>query len=373
MKARGIKVLVVDDSSVVRQYLTDMLSKEPSIAEVHSVPDGHLALPRIRQMDPDVVTLDIEMPQMDGLTTLQEIMREAPRPVIMLSAFAEKGAMKTVRALELGAVDFIRKPSGDPREIESVRQELVTRIEAVAGSRKKIAEKYAHRAPRRAAPAVRPSAPRGRMRLVKPVVLAIGASTGGVEAISQIIGGLPPRFPAGIVIVQHMPAGFTRSFAERLNSEYALDVKEAEHRDVILPGRVLIAPGHSHMEVRADDNVFYVELHQEERVSGHRPSVDVLLSSVTQAVGERAIGVVLTGMGQDGARGLLNMRQGGALTVAQDAASSVVFGMPKAAADSGAAELVVSLDELGELLASELVPRVSSRPPHPVSAPPFEK
>ena len=346
---KGITVLVVDDSPVVRQVLSNYLNDDPAIGNVQTSPDGHLALRKIKKLDPDIVTLDIEMPEMDGLSTLRQIMADMPRPVIMLSAYTSKGAVKTIRALELGAVDFIQKPSGRySKEVGKVCDELVAKIKAIAKSPRllKIRYKPKRLAPTRPAPTRPVRVSRGTalsMREVTRNLVAIGASTGGTEAILKILQQFPSEFPAGIVIAQHMPEGFTRSFADRLNQVCEVNVKEAEHRDMIQPGRALLAPGHSHLEVRSSEYGAFVELNRKPKVSGHRPSVDALFRSVAREFGKKAVGVLLTGMGRDGADGMGTLNEIGALTIAQDESSCVVFGMPKAAIDAGNAQIVADL------------------------------
>lgn len=343
-------MLVVDDSPVVRQVLSKLLSAHPAIGRVDIAPNGKLALRKLEKLDPDVITMDVEMPGMDGLATLRRIMRDSPRPVIMLSAFTYKGADKTIRALELGAVDFIQKPSGRlSRDITEVGDELIKKIEAVAFSirtKKKHAlnlngEAETNVGHRVLLPSVNES---GR------AIVAIGASTGGTEAIRQVLTGLPPEFPLGIVVVQHMPAGFTRSFAERLNQLCRIEVKEAANRDMIIPGRALIAPGSYHMLVQKGEYGDFVELSKSREVNGHRPSVDVLFNSVAEYYGREAIGVILTGMGRDGASGLKQMHDMGALTIGQNEASCVVYGMPKVAADESAVEVVSDIGEISNIL-----------------------
>lgn len=346
MSRRGIKILVVDDSPVVRQVLSKTLAKHPRVGTVDTAPNGQLALRKIAKLDPDVVTMDVEMPGMDGIAVLKTIMAETPRPVIMVSAVTQAGAEKTVAALELGAVDFVAKPTtGLSRDIAIVTAELTEKVIAVAPlkakwqrKRRALAKKETKQAPMSLAE------PRSRD------IVAIGASTGGTEAIRAVLAGLPADFPAGVVVVQHMPEGFTHSFAARLDELSLIAVKEAAHKDMVRPGRALLAPGHSHMSVQQDELGAYVELSKSPPVSGHRPSVDVLFDSVADAFGKRAVAVLLTGMGRDGASGMRRVHDHGGLTVAQDAESCVVFGMPKAAIAEGSVDIVAPVERIGREL-----------------------
>lgn len=353
MRSKRITVLVVDDSPVIRQVLSKLLLKDPLIREVHTAPSGKLALRKILRLDPDVVTLDVEMPVLDGLETLQAIMETSPRPVIMVSAVTHEGAEKTLKALELGAVDFIPKPGGLlSRDVAAIGDELREKIKAVARLREKWANESrpGHKAPALPTPhqvTRRVHLPRGGS---VPEIVAIGASTGGTDAIREVLSHLPADFPIGTVMVQHMPPGFTRSFADRLNDLCALEVKEAANRDMLLPGRALLAPGDCHMVVRRGEHGDYVELQRTPEVSGHRPSVDVLFDSVAELYGPRSIGVLLTGMGRDGASGMRTLHETGATTLAQDEETCVVFGMPKAAINDGSVDFVANHAQIGEVL-----------------------
>jgi two-component system chemotaxis response regulator CheB len=341
-----LKVLVVDDSPVVRQVVRQILVASDQIGLVDVASNASLAMRKIKKIDPDVVTLDVEMPGKDGLETLAQIMAESPRPVIMLSAYTAEGADKTLQALELGAVDCIQKPSGRlSRDIQSIEKELVAKVCVLGRSRSKLTrlrKKLA--AKEKASQAGAQDFQKSATDLSKiEGIVAIGASTGGTDAIRHLLENLPSNLPLGLVVVQHMPPTFTGAFAKRLNQLCRLQVQEAKNRDLIYPGRVLLAPGHSHMEVRQDEMASYVELHKRPAVSGHRPSVDVLFSSVAAQCKEAAMGILLTGMGKDGAEGLLQMKQQGALTVAQNEQSCVVFGMPKAAVQLNAAQQVLGI------------------------------
>jgi len=333
------KVLIVDDSAVMRQLLKEILSQDPSLEVVGAASDPMMARDKVLRLQPDVMTLDVEMPRMDGLTFLEKLMRAHPMPVVMISSLTERGCETTLRALELGAVDFVSKPKVDVAEgTVQLAGEIVEKVKAAAKAR---------------VAAVRRKAPAGpapvliNQALAKTThqVIAIGASTGDTEALRELLEPLPPDSP-GIVMVQHMPEKFTRSFAARLDSLCRVRVKEAEDGDRILPGHALLAPGNYHMEVLRSGADYRVRVFTGEPVNRHRPSVDVLFRSCARYLGSNVVGVILTGMGADGARGLLEMRQAGARTVAQDEASCVVFGMPKEAIALDAAEEILPLSEI---------------------------
>lgn len=350
-----ISVLVVDDSPVVRQVLTRLLLEDPAIGSVDTAPNASVALRKIHKHDPDVVTMDVNMPGMDGLAALEGIMTTSPRPVLMVSALTQEGAEKTLRALSLGAIDFISKPDGRlSRDIAQIGIELREKVRAVAPLKVRFQRRARH-ATCSASSIPPPPIPAAALRRVSvkkasAQVIGIGASTGGTDAILQLLSRLPTDFPVGILIVQHMPPGFTLSFARRLNDLTHLDVKEAQPKDLVLPGRALLAPGHSHMIVRRGELGAYVDLEQGPEVSGHRPSVDVLFDSIAEQFGARSIAALLTGMGRDGASGMRHLRAVGAETLAQDEKSSVVFGMPKAAIQEGSVSLVASPGQLGDVL-----------------------
>jgi two-component system chemotaxis response regulator CheB len=335
-----IKLLIVDDSAIIRQILTTELSKYPEIEIVGTAPDPYIARDKIVQLKPDVMTLDIEMPRMDGITFLEKLMKSYPMPVIILSTLTPHGCELALRAFDLGAIEVIHKPELDvSTKLNEMIGQLVDKIKAAALAKGKLA--------------IRPSV--SSLAAPKPLaapflkttdkVVAIGASTGGTEAIRAILPMLPAHFP-GIVIAQHMPANFTRSFADSLDKVCALQVKEAEENDTIRPGLVLLAPGNYHMVVRRSGARYYVTLNQGPMVHHQRPAVDVLFMSVAKYVGANALGVILTGMGKDGADGLLKMKEAGAPTIGQDERSSVVYGMPKVAAELGAVQHVRSLDSI---------------------------
>jgi two-component system chemotaxis response regulator CheB len=341
-----IHVLIVDDSALMRQALTGLLTRDPDIEVVGAAADPYAAREKILKLAPDVLTLDVEMPRMDGLSFLEKLMRGHPMPVVMVSSLTEAGCATTLRALELGAVDFVTKPRLDLRErLPEIAAEIIEKIKAAAGARvaRRPAPVAMAMAPRPATAA--PAGARPAMLKTTHQIVAVGASTGGTEALKQFLLDLPADCPP-VVIVQHMPEKFTRAFAERLNSLCTLQVKEAEHGDRVLAGHALIAPGNHHMRLTREGAVYGVQLGDDPPVNRHRPSVDVLFDSCAEAAGGNAIGIIMTGMGDDGARGLLAMRRAGARTLAQDEATSVVFGMPREAIALGAAERVLPLNQL---------------------------
>lgn len=336
------KVLVIDDSAVMRKLLTELINAHPDLEVVGAAPDAHVAREMIKTLNPDVLTLDVQMPRMDGIEFLERLMRLRPTRVVMVSAFTEAGSETTLRALELGAIDFIGKPRVDsPAAMTEYAEELAEKIRGAAAARLKRAAAPAAAAP--AAPSLRPAAsPVGRSAASGNIVF-VGASTGGTEAIKDFLLGFPADCPPTL-IVQHMPENFTASFARRLDSLCEPRVVEAQGGERVEPGTVYIAPGHSHLQIRRQGSAYVTELLATPAVNRHRPSVDVLFDSAAQLVGKQAVGVILTGMGKDGAQGLLRMRQAGARTFGQDEASCVVYGMPREAALVGAVEEVVSLD-----------------------------
>jgi two-component system, chemotaxis family, protein-glutamate methylesterase/glutaminase len=343
--ARRIRVLVVDDSAIVRKILTETLSLESDFEVVGTAPDPYVARDKILALKPDVLTLDIEMPRMDGLTFLRNLMEHHPMPVIVVSSVGESNCRAAVRALELGAVDVLTKPGG-PYSVGEMQASLAQRVRAAAVARLKgpVAPKIARAARPRKTPLARKTS-----GTVSPLI-AIGASTGGTEAIRHILHGLEPG-TAGFLIAQHIPAHFSAAFAHGLSTICSLEVKEARDGDSVLPGRVLVAPGNFHMVLKQNDRGYYVSVVDGPLVCYQRPSVDVLFSSVAATAGVSAMGVLLTGMGSDGASGLLQMRKAGAWTAAQDESSCVVFGMPREAIRLGAAEAVMPLERISESLA----------------------
>jgi two-component system chemotaxis response regulator CheB len=348
-----IRVLIVDDSATVRETLTSILESDPQIEVMGTASDPYAAVRRIREEVPDVITLDVEMPRMDGITFLRRLMSQHPIPVVMCSSLVEEGSETLMQALEEGAVDVILKPRVDTRQsLMEAQIKICDTVKAAARSRCGHAGSQSVREPRPklTADAMMP-APNGRaMARTTERVVCIGASTGGTEALRQVLERLPVDSP-GIVIVQHMPETFTAAFARRLDGLCAVGVKEAKDGDVVLPGRALIAPGNHHMLLQRSGARYYVAVKDGPLVSRHRPSVDVLFRSAAQYAGSNALGIIMTGMGDDGAKGLLEMRQAGAATIAQDEASCVVFGMPKEAIELGAAERAVPLAALsGEIV-----------------------
>ena len=341
---RRIRVLIVDDSAIVRRILTEALSGESDIEVVGTAPDPYVARDKILALQPDVITLDIEMPRMDGLTFLKKLMHFHPMPAIIISSLAQPSCLAALQALEFGAVEVLAKPGG-PYSVGELRQSLAQKVRAAAAARIRLPE------PPGASREAKPSPP---ARLVAPVlppgtVLAIGASTGGTEAIATVLTRIPQSCP-GIVITQHIPAQFSRAFANRLNTLCAMDVKEAEDGDTLRNGLALVAPGDFHMLLRRSGGRYYVSVKTGPRVCYQRPSVDVLFSSVAEAAGAEAVGVLLTGMGNDGAQGLLRMRQAGARTIAQNEATCVVYGMPREAVELGAVAQVLPLTAIAEAM-----------------------
>jgi two-component system chemotaxis response regulator CheB len=338
-----IRVLVVDDSALARKILVNGLSRDPHIEVIGTARDPYVARDILVKERPDVITLDVEMPRMDGVTFLKKYMPVIPTPTVMVSALTERGKRITIEALEAGAVDVVLKPKiGVVDEFPTMMDDIRERVKAAA---QVDVSRYARSRSKVRKP-IPPVEASGALHETTDRVIAMGASAGGVAALVRIIPAFPPAAP-GIVIVQHMPAGFTTSFAERLNNLSPMQVREAQAGDRVRPGLVLIAPGgERHMEVRRSGGEYRVRLTKGERVSGHVPSVDVLFRSVARHVGRNAAAAILTGMGSDGAEGLLAIRQAGGRTFAQDEQSSVVFGMPRAAWEQGAAERQVPLDRV---------------------------
>jgi two-component system chemotaxis response regulator CheB len=340
-----IRVLVVDDSSIARQVLTRALDAAPDIEVVGAAPDPFVARDLIVELKPDVITLDVEMPRMDGVTFLRKLMRHFPLPVVMVSSLTQRGAETTMAALEAGAVEVVAKPVVDKHNLTEITVEVVDAVRAAARAR---VRKYAP--PSAAArPAPLPSA----MVATTNKIIAIGASTGGTEALKDVLTRMPPNSP-GIVVVQHMPETFTKAFADRLNGICAIEVKEACNGDSVTNGICLVAPGSKHMVLRRSGARYYVEVKDGPLVLRHRPSVEVLFNSVAKTAGKNAVGVMLTGMGGDGSAAMLKMREAGAYNIAQDEASCVVYGMPKEAVKLGAVHSQVSLSKIPEAILAHL-------------------
>jgi len=335
----AIRVLIVDDSATARAVLREIIESDSALEVVATASDAYVARDKIVELRPDVVCLDVEMPRMDGITFLRQLMHYMPLPVVMVSSLTQNGAKITLEALEAGAVDFVGKPHSHIYDgVESMREELLSKIKMA--SRVRV---------RQRALVATVQANTTALAQTTHKILAIGASTGGTEALKEVLMGLPRNAP-GTVVVQHMPANFTGPFAQRLDGLCAMEVREAKNGDAILPGVVLIAPGDFHMVVRRSGARYYVEIGSGDKVSGHRPSADVLLNSVAKIAGANAIGVILTGMGSDGARGLLAMRNSGAHTIGQDEQSCVVYGMPKVAYELGAVVQQLPLQSIAKAI-----------------------
>ena len=352
MSGNKIKVLCVDDSALIRSVMTEIINSQSDMTVVGTAADPLVARDLIKVAHPDVLTLDVEMPRMDGLDFLERLMRLRPMPVVMVSSLTERGSEIALRALELGAIDFVTKPR------LGVRDGLLDYTELIAG---KIRAAFAARllptrhgaAARGAAAPPAVEAPLRSPLLSTEKLIIIGASTGGTEAIREVLQPLPPDSPA-VLIAQHMPAGFTKSFAQRLDGLCRITVKEAEHGERLLPGYAYIAPGAYHLSLARSGANYIAQVDQAPPVNRHRPSIDVLFDSAARHAGKNAIGVILTGMGRDGAEGLLRMKQAGAYTLAQDEASCVVFGMPREAIALGAADEIAPLSEMSRRVLAHL-------------------
>lgn len=337
---RSIKVLVVDDSAIVRKIFNEELSRERGIDVIGTAPDPYVARDKIVRLKPDVVTLDIEMPRMDGITFLKKLMKYYPLPVIVVSSLTPKGGRLALEAIESGAVEVLSKPGG-AYSVGDMKQQLADKIRAAARAR------VSRRKDETSVDEASVTLPTRALKETTNKVIAIGASTGGTEALKKVLTKFPRTIP-GVLVVQHMPPNFTTAFAERLDNMCDISVKEAEDGDSVLPGRALIAPGNYHMLLRRSGARYYVSVKNGPMVCHQRPSADVLFNSSAQYAGANSIGVILTGMGSDGAQGLLKIRQAGARTIGQDEASCVVYGMPKEAAKLGAVEKIVPLDRIAQ-------------------------
>ncbi|QET05749.1 MULTISPECIES: protein-glutamate methylesterase/protein-glutamine glutaminase [Cupriavidus] len=346
MTAAKIKVLCVDDSALIRSLMTEIINSQPDMEVVGTAPDPLVARDAIKRLNPDVLTLDVEMPRMDGLDFLERLMRLRPMPVLMVSSLTERGSEITMRALELGAVDFVTKPKLGIRDgLIDYTDTIADKIRAASRARVRSTA---------TAPTTAAAAPILRSPLLgTEKLIIVGASTGGTEAIKEFLMPLPPDCPA-VMIVQHMPAGFTRSFAQRLNGLCRITVKEAEHGERVLPGYAYIAPGDSHLMLARSGANYVAHLSQDPPVNRHRPSVDVLFDSAAVHGGKNVTGVILTGMGKDGAQGMLRMRDAGAYNLAQDEQSCIVFGMPKEAIAAGGVHEVVPLQSMSQRVMAHL-------------------
>lgn len=335
-----IRVLVIDDSSIARQVITGALQSDGAIEVVGSAPDPYVARDKIISLKPDVLTLDVEMPRMDGVSFLQKLMKHHPMPVVMVSSLTQKGAETTMAALEAGAVEIVAKPVKEKHNLSEITVELIDKVKSAAQAKvKPLLKSAAILAPR----------PLSSMVATTNKVVAIGASTGGTEALKNVLSKMPANSP-GILVVQHMPETFTTAFSARLNELSVINVKEAANNDSLTPGTCLVAPGNKHMLLRRSGSRYYVEVKDGPLVCRHRPSVEVMFNSVAKTAGKNAVGVMMTGMGGDGSQAMLNMKNAGAATIAQDEKSCVVFGMPKEAIKLGAVDKITPLDKIPETI-----------------------
>ncbi len=344
-----IKVLVVDDSTLVRKIVTDSLESDPLIKVIGTADNGETAVKLVKELNPDVITMDIEMPVMDGLTALRTIIATNPKPVIMLSVFTQHGAEETFKALEYGAVDFIPKPSSMVSlSLNDISELLRTKVKSVSQSRVESSDEPLRKKKGAAAGAAADKkivAPSDRKGAVSRVV-GIGTSTGGPAALMHVFSNIPADFPSSILVVQHMPEGFTKAFAERLDTMSSLKVKEAEDMDQVLPGCAFVAPGNMHISIEEKNSKRYVRVFQGEKVSGHRPSIDVLFDSMASTIGKNTVAVIMTGMGRDGADGITKIKEAGGKTIAQNEETSIVYGMNRVAVEKGGIDDVVPLSEI---------------------------
>jgi len=337
----GINVLIVDDSATIRALLSEILKSDSAIAEVETAPDAFIARNKIVKIKPDVICLDIDMPKMDGDTVIKKMMIYMPTPVVMVSSLTQKGAQITLEALEAGAVDFVTKPQSAITEFENeFKQDLLTKVKIAAKSKITIHPPME---------AEEEDLSYSEQKSNRQKIIAIGASTGGTEALKKLLTKLPANTP-GIIITQHMPANFTQAFSERLNSLCIVEVKEAENGDILSTGKVFIAPGDKHMVLRKSGHQYSIEVGGGKKVSGHKPSVDVMFNSVAKVASNNALGVILTGMGSDGAKGLLAMKNAGAATLGQNKNSCVVYGMPKVAFEMGAVDKQIDIEAMASAI-----------------------
>lgn len=356
--SKKIKTLIIDDSALIRKVLTEILSSDPGIEVVGTAADPLIAREKIKKLNPDVLTLDVEMPKMDGITFLRNLMRLRPMPVVMISTLTEAGADVTLQALELGAIDFIAKPKLDVNAaIQEYKDEIIEKVKVASKVSVAVLETSQKRAStpvlkeKHSADAIIKVASKGKFLNTTDKIIAIGSSTGGTEAVKEIVAQLPVE-TAGIVVSQHIPGTFSHSFAARLNDVSQLTVTEAKDGDQIRPGYVFIAPGDKHLIVKRSGAKYYCELNDGPEVNRHKPSVDVMFRSIAQCAGPNAMGIMLTGMGADGAQGMLEMKEHGAFNIAQDEKSCVVWGMPGAAVKLGAVEKEITLSKIAQEIIS---------------------
>lgn len=342
-----IRVLIVDDSAVIRKLLEKIFSTASDIEVIGTATDPYIARDKLVSLKPDVMTLDVEMPRMDGISFLEKVMQHFPTRTLIFSSLAKSGSETYFRALEAGAIDIMEKPSIDvSQSLEALGKAIVDRVRLVAKA------KLVPKSPKpQAAQSAKPKVT--SLARTTHQLIAVASSTGGTEALKVFLQGMPANIP-GTLVVQHMPPGFTKSFADNLNKMFPFEVKEAEEGDQVVPGRVLIAPGNFHMEITRSGAFYYVKLHQEAPLHSVRPAADYMMKSVAKYVGKNALGVVLTGMGRDGAEGLLEMHKAGAYTAAQNEETCVVYGMPAAAVALGAADVILPLDEIAPALLRQL-------------------
>ena len=351
MSEQKIRVMIVDDSALIRGVMTEILNEDPQIEVVGSAPDPYVARDKLKTLKPDVLTLDVEMPKMDGLTFLQKLMAARPMPVVMVSSLTEQGAATTMQALETGAVDFVTKPSVDIRHgLAELAEQITTKVKIAAQSTVK---KRSQADSTESAERIKALAAQSAMIKTTDTLIAIGSSTGGTEALRELLEVLPPNTPP-ILMTQHMPEHFTKTFADRLNELCQIHVKEAQEGDSVIPGQALLAPGSYHMELRRSGAKYYVSLNQEPPVNRHRPAVDPMFQSVARYAGANSVGVILTGMGNDGAAGMLDMKKAGSFNFAQDEKSCVVFGMPKEAIKAGGVDKVLPLSDIPSAILAHL-------------------
>lgn len=352
MEKSTIKVLIVDDSAFMRKVLTDLFSKENDFIVLDTARNGREAVEKVQKLKPDIITMDVEMPVMDGIKAVEEIMAKYPTPILMISSLTKQGAEATMKALSAGAIDFIAKTAGPISSIETIKNEILSKCRAVVRgnliSLKKLTLKVEK--PISVSPSFKVPLS-GNEKIV-----AIGTSTGGPRALQEIITKFPANLPCGVVVVQHMPPGFTKSLADRLNSLSEVSVKEAENNDVIKPGLVFIAPGDYHMVFVQENGKTVIKLNQNPPIGGHRPAVDPMFESIAKIYGKNTIGVILTGMGRDGANGIKYIKEQRGYTIAEDQSTAVVYGMPKAAVELGAVDKVLPLS----LIADEIVRSVTN-------------